>query len=239
MSIFKSNVGLRGQTPIIFASGDCSLTENEIQEICKGSSIIIAADGGALHALRANITPNIVVGDFDSLKEIDLEKLGSLGSKIIRHPTDKDETDFELALNHALELKPNSIIIIGGLGGRLDHTLGNVGIFIEDRFKNTQITFIDKNQIAWIINGQSEISSLGSKQEIVSLIPLSEEVHGVITEGLRWKLTDSTLRHGKSRSLCNEVLVDKWSVKIKSGVLLVIHLPPEEVSPLLHASALT
>src|SRR5689334_1140183 len=92
------------------------------------ADLLVAADGGALPLLRLGITPQLVIGDLDSLDADSQAALAAQGAELRPYPRAKDETDLELALLEVAARGPSSIDILGGLGGRWDHTLANVAL---------------------------------------------------------------------------------------------------------------
>ena len=114
---------------IIFANGELPNIE-KARALVQTDDYIICADGGTRHALALGLKPNLIVGDLDSVTDVEL-KIAS--AKIVQYPRNKNETDLELALNHALVKKTSSILIIGALGGRLDQTLGNISLLSDPR----------------------------------------------------------------------------------------------------------
>ncbi len=91
------------------------------------AGLVVAADGGARFLLGAGGAPDVVVGDFDSLPPADAERLAGLGVATVRHPTRKDQTDGELAVDEALRRGAGELVLAGALGA-LDHTLGHLAI---------------------------------------------------------------------------------------------------------------
>jgi len=91
------------------------------------AGLVIAADGGARFLLDLGGAPDVVVGDFDSLPPADAERLAGLGVATVRHPTRKDKTDGELAVDEALRRGAGEVVLAGALGA-LDHTLGHLAI---------------------------------------------------------------------------------------------------------------
>ena len=87
---------------------------------------IICADNGIKHARYLQVSPDYILGDFDSGSVEDLEYFRKQGLHIEQVPTIKDETDTELAIDKAISLGATSICIYGGLGSRIDHSLGNI-----------------------------------------------------------------------------------------------------------------
>src|SRR5574340_972093 len=92
---------------------------------------MICADGGARHLGALGLTPDVIIGDMDSLSPDLLRRFEEGGSRGVRHPRDKRETDTQLALEYALQLKPDEIMIFGALGGRIDHTLANISLLAQ------------------------------------------------------------------------------------------------------------
>jgi thiamine pyrophosphokinase len=117
---------------LIFANGLLP-DPQKARSLVQPGDFIICADGGTRHALAMGLDPGLVIGDFDSLVLDESEKAERAGAQIVRYPHDKDETDLELALNHALELKPSSVVIVAALGERLDQTLGNIALLSDPR----------------------------------------------------------------------------------------------------------
>ena len=107
---------------LIFANGDFS-HPSVIKSMLRTDDVVIAADGGARHALAAGVLPSVIIGDLDSLTEVEVRDFSNLGVRILRYPPAKDETDLELALSHALKAGYNPVIIFGAFGGRLDQSL--------------------------------------------------------------------------------------------------------------------
>ena len=116
---------------IIFANGDLPNSE-KARALLHDDDFIIAADGGTRHALALCKTPNVIIGDMDSAT-FDLRPLTEKGTQVIRFPQDKNETDLELAIQHALTLNPKQVVILAALGGRLDQTLGNISLLSDLR----------------------------------------------------------------------------------------------------------
>ncbi|HET6845316.1 MAG TPA: thiamine diphosphokinase, partial [Anaerolineales bacterium] len=136
-------------------------------------------------------------------------------------PRDKDRTDLELAIQHGLEQAPESIVIIGALGARLDHTLGNLALLADSRLANTGCTIDDGIEQVFLCRTASEIS--GSTEDLVSLVPWGTPVEGVRTSGLRWPLRGETLFPESSRGISNEMTAPSAQVSIESGLLFIIH----------------
>lgn len=203
---------------IIFANGDIPALD-KARALVRDDDLIICADGGTRHALAMGLTPHIIIGDMDSLpKEF---QASSFDGEIIRFPTDKNETDLELAIQHALTLNPEEITIIGGLGGRIDQTLANITLMSGLQSSTFNLKLADGVEELFFCNDQAEVK--GRAGDLVSLIPWQGAVTGIVTSNLKWPLNDETLFPDKSRGISNEMTADIATVQIKLGLLLIIH----------------
>ncbi len=201
---------------IIFANGDLP-DPDKAHALLRESDFIIAADGGTRHALALGLTPNIIIGDLDSLN---VERL-TFNAEIIQSPADKNETDLELAIQHALTLNPEQIIILAALGGRLDQTLGNIALVSNVQRSTSNVRLDDGIEEVFFCRDECKIN--GTVGDLVSLIPWQGEVTGIVTTGLKWRLQDDTLYPQKTRGISNEMMNDTATIQIKSGLLLIIH----------------
>lgn len=204
---------------IIFANGNLPYPERA-RTLIRPDDFILCADGGTSHALELGLTPNIIIGDMDSTT-FDLRPLTEKGTQIIQHPTDKNETDLELAINHAITLNPEAILILAALGGRMDQTLANIALLSGVRLSTVDVRLSDGVEEVFFCRDQAQVE--GRSGDIVSLIPWQGEVTGVFTENLRWHLHHETLYPEKTRGISNEMTSKIATIKIRSGLLLVVH----------------
>lgn len=167
------------------------------------------------------LIPNRVVGDMDSVEKSTLDMLTSSNIELNLYPADKNETDLELALNHAIESGYREIIIVAALGGRFDQTLSNLSLLTDPRLSTLSICIDDGVEEIFFCRGRAQVR--GRSADIVSLIPWGGEVTGVTTENLKWPLYGETLYPYKTRGISNEMLGEEASIKIKSGLLLIVH----------------
>lgn len=207
---------------IIFANGSLSTPEQARSAICPGD-LLVAADGGAHHIRALNLWPSIVIGDLDSLSDSDREALFAHGTQIITYPRDKDETDLELALNYVVQLGVDEILLFGLTGGRLDQTLANLLLLSREEWESTRLIAIDSPDTVYLLRGNQSTFIQGRCGDIISLVPLSPEVTGVTTRGLRWTLKDATLQFGSTLSLSNELVEETAQIQIGTGKLFLIH----------------
>jgi len=201
---------------IIFANGDLPNLE-KARALLHDDDFIIAADGGTRHALALGRNPNVIIGDMDSFN---VERL-TFKAEIIQLPQDKNETDLELAIQHALTLNPEQVIILAALGGRLDQTLGNIALISDLRPSTLDLRLDDGIEQVFFCHDHVEIRGMAG--DLVSLLPWQGEVTGVVTTDLKWRLRDETLYPKKTRGISNEMLGDTAAIQIKSGLLLIVH----------------
>lgn len=207
------------KTAIIFLHGNLSDT-SYLQKYCPDDALVICADGGAEHAIKMKMVPDVVVGDFDSITETDKTALIQKNVKFITYPKEKDYTDAELAVQYAVEHGAERFILTGLLGDRIDHMMANV-FFLTTLAQGKDLRIIERDQEIQFIS--SEIEIRGKKDDEVSLIPMQTDCCGITTEGLYYPLTDATLPFGSTRGISNVMLSDKAKVSVRDGLLMVIH----------------
>lgn len=211
---------------VIFANGELPNLK-AARALLRTDDYIIAADGGANHLLKLDTIPDIVIGDLDSIDEGTLLELKSAKVNIKKYPEDKDETDIELALQFALEQRPSAILIVAALGGRLDQTLANLSILPEMMLSGINIRMDDGVEEVFFCHASVEkgkqVEVQGISGDTVSLIPWGGLVEGVSTKGLQWPLYGETLYPEKTRGISNSMQNDMASIRIKSGLLLIVH----------------
>lgn len=205
---------------IIFANGELP-DKNRTRAILKEDDYIICADGGTRHASALDLKPDLVIGDMDSTDSGYLQKLQSDDVAIELFPQDKDETDLELAIQHAVALNPKKIVIVAALGGRMDQALANIALLSDLQLSTFNIKLDDGVEEIFFCRDQVEVQ--GRSGDIVSLIPWQGNVTEVQTENLKWALKNETLFPEKTRGVSNEMTADVAGVKITSGVLLIVH----------------
>jgi thiamine pyrophosphokinase len=182
---------------------------------------LIAADGGARHALAMGLRPRVVVGDLDSLEPELVEQLASQGVEMERYPVAKNETDLELAIERAIRDGAQEVVLLGALGGRLDQSLANV-LLMAQRDWPAIIHLVDANEIATVIHSGERMTLEAAVGSTVSLLPLSAEVTGITYTGMLYPLDNATLPLGSTRGVSNEVVSYPATVYIEGGIALVI-----------------
>lgn len=185
---------------------------------------VVAADAGAATALEFGLKPDVVIGDLDSLQGSTLAQLRQWHVPIETYPRDKDQTDGQLAIERALSTNPSELLLVGFLGGpRLDQWLANI-LFLTR--VETRATLLDGSNECVLLRAKDRLKWKPEQGEIVSLVPLSAEVSGITTRGLRWSLDGESLRLGDTRGVSNEPIAEQVSVETRGGLLIVTrHFP--------------
>lgn len=188
---------------------------------------VICADGGITHAISGNVVPNIVIGDFDSSDYSAIEHLLDQNpdysqTKLIRTVPEKDDTDTLMCVNHGLEKGCDEFVIVGGLGGRLDHTYANLQILSYLVDQGHLGVLVDGKAKAIIIEGPDEIELTGKKGSYFSIFSYTEKCTGVYEKKSKYLLNDATITQSNPLGTSNEFLDKPVIISVGSGKLLII-----------------
>ena len=175
--------------------------------------LILCADAGYALARRLGLKPDAVIGDFDSSPAPE-------GETVFRHPVIKDDTDAILCARYALEMGVSDFLIVGGLGGRLDHTLANLQTLGWLAAQGARAELCDGNVRAWALRCDSiRIPRTPGK---LSLFALDGVCEGVWSRGVKYPLSDAALTPLFPLGMGNDFTEDFAEIGVKKGTLLVI-----------------
>lgn len=209
---------------LLFANGEYSSPEFYLSMI-QEKDYVICADGGTNTAFSLGIIPDLVIGDFDSIKQEVLDSLEKEKTEFLIYSSEKDESDLELALLKASNLKPREILIFGALGKRLDHIFANLMLLTIPLAAGVRSVIMEEDYEIYLI--EEEIILEAKDNHCLSLFPLTDIVTGVKTEGLKYPLDNEDLVLGPSRGLSNEFSAERARIKIEDGKLLIIQARKE------------
>jgi thiamine pyrophosphokinase len=184
--------------------------------------LVIGVDGGAHHADKLDITPDVIIGDLDSFSGFEQQNFNN--TEIISYPAEKDETDLELALLYAKQQGAEQIVMAGVMGGRIDMAMANVMLLAHAGLSSCRIEVWHGEQTAWVIKPPGESIS-GHPGDTVSLIPLGDDASGITTEGLKYPLTNEKLAVGLARGISNLLEKPSARINLSEGLLLAVHTP--------------
>jgi thiamine pyrophosphokinase len=205
---------------VIFANGMLP-DPQAAQRLLREDDLWIAADGGSRHALALGRDPNVLIGDLDSLPDAARESLLRAGTIIQSFPSEKDETDLELALAYAVREGYSSILILAGLGGRTDQTLANLSLLTDPALEALDVRIDDGCEEAFRVGKATAV--LGSAGDIISLLPIGVPAEGVTTDGMMFPLRGETLVPFRTRGISNRMMGARAAITVERGILLCIH----------------
>lgn len=186
-------------------------------------NFVISADSGIEFCRKAEILPDMILGDFDSADQNTLKLFQEkCPDRILRFPAKKDETDTELAIMKAIEAGADHITILGGTGSRLDHVLGNIHLLKMALDAGAECCIVDPHNRIRMIQSHFELKKREQFGTYVSLIPFTSRVTGLSLTGFSYEVKDFTLNAGKARGVSNEIAAETAEIDLKDGILLVI-----------------
>ncbi len=185
---------------------------NFLAEQLKGKTAVIAIDGGLAHCDAIGVTPEMIVGDFDSVSPELLNKYAHVPTK--RFSVEKDETDLEIGLRLAFERNPEKCIVLGALRERTDHSLYNLHLLSRYPMK----VYIETElETLFVITGSASIATF--PRQTLSLVPLAEPATGITTQGLKWELNNAEINKN-FMSISNIALGSSFEITVESGDIL-------------------
>jgi len=191
-------------------------------EALASADLLVAVDGGAEAIAAAGLVPSLMVGDMDSVSDTTLHAFQAQGVEVLMLPTAKDETDTEAALRLAVERGADEIIVYGALGGpRLDHLVGNLLLLSSPWLADVAVFLVDGEHEVFLV--KNDVVFSGEPGDLVSLLPLTPEVHNVRTQGLLYPLAGEFLFQSGTRGISNAMVGREARVTHGDGLLLLIH----------------
>ena len=188
-----------------------------LQWRAEDAELTVAVDGGWSAHRSAEIEPDVILGDFDSCGDLsEIEKVFPRSS--LHHLSDQNHTDFEKALDWIKQLgQPKKLVILGGLGKRMDHTLSNLMIAgrVDSR---VEIIFDDVHEYSSRITPEAPLFLRGRSGANLSIIPLGE-CEAVQSRGLEWELEKMSFSWDRLISQSNRCMTDDVCVTCETGVL--------------------
>lgn len=208
----------------IFGAGEespCSITLEQ-------DDFVIAADGGLDYAKKYNVPVNLVMGDMDSVSQNSLE---NCGEETEVYPPEKDDTDLLIAIKKGMNLGYKQFEIYGALGGRLDHTIGNIQILRFLTKEGCRCAFHGKSSageenaesgifLTAVMN--SEMNFEKRESGTISVFSLSETCEGVTIEGLKYEIKEATMTDTYPLGVSNEFVGKPARISVENGILAVI-----------------
>lgn len=194
---------------VIIGNGDIK-NYDKIKQKINTDDYIICADGGFEHTRKMGIVPDVVIGDFDSVKDA-----AGIQNRI-EYPKRKDFTDGFLAVEYAKDKGYDDILMLAMTGDRLDHTIAD--IMLLSICKNGVLA--DDNNEIYLLRDKLVLN--GKKGQTVSIIPVMGDAEGICTKKLEYPLNHETLHFASTRGVSNIMMSDVCEITIEKGLALVV-----------------
>lgn len=210
------------KTCVIFCAGEFDSLAEPVE-----GCYVIAADGGLRHARKLGLTPDAILGDFDSLGYV------PQGSRVF--PVEKDDTDSMLAIRLGLEKGCRRFLLYGAMDGpRLDHAIANLQA-LEFLSNHSARGYLVGSSMATVIkNGTIRFPAMDSGT--ISVFCMGADAQGVTIRGLQYPLENGTLTAGFPLGVSNHFVGKPGEISVNNGSLLIIYDRnsgfPQEEEPL-------
>jgi thiamine pyrophosphokinase len=187
----------------------------------KNTDLFICADGGARYARVLSVKPDVLLGDFDSLDEDTLNYFKTIGTKIFRYPVAKNYTDTQLAIDKAIEMGSNEMVLLGVIGSRLDHTLANISMLYYLYERGVKAEIVNENNRIILLKGENVLK--GKKGGTISFIPFLGDVEKITLRGFYYNLDEAELPKDISLGISNIFLGEEGYIDTGDDYILAIY----------------
>lgn len=200
----------------VIISGSPDTNVEEIKSLCTSDDFIVCADSGYSFAKKAGLTPNLIIGDFDSLKE-ELPQ----NTEVVKLNTHKDDTDTEHCVMECIRRGYKDFLLLGSIGGRTDHTFANIAtLAFLSEYNYNGIARNNGEEIRILKEGSYEMNN--KKGLIFSVVPYGCESVNVTYKGAEYMLNNKTLTYNVSRGISNVFVDDEAEITINRGRAILL-----------------
>lgn len=200
----------------VIISGSPDTNVEEIKSLCTSDDFIVCADSGYSFAKKAGLTPNLIIGDFDSLKE-ELPQ----NTEVVKLNTHKDDTDTEHCVMECIRRGYKDFLLLGSIGGRTDHTFANIAtLAFLSEYNYNGIARNNGEEIRILKEGSYEMNN--KKGLIFSVLPYGCESVNVTYKGAEYMLNNKTLTYNVSRGISNVFVDDEAEITINRGRAILL-----------------
>ena len=200
----------------VIISGSPDTNVEEIKSLCTSDDFIVCADSGYSFAKKAGLTPNLIIGDFDSLKE-ELPQ----NTEVVKLNTHKDDTDTEHCVMECIRRGYKDFLLLGSIGGRTDHTFANIAtLAFLSEYNYNGIARNNGEEIRILKEGSYEMNN--KKGLIFSVFPSGCESVNVTYKGAEYMLNNKTLTYNVSRGISNVFVDDEAEITINRGRAILL-----------------
>ena len=209
---------------VIFGGGHIA-DDAAVAAMLEPDDFILCADSGYRHCKRLGLSAQLLVGDFDSL-----QPPLPAGLDRLQAAAEKDETDTALALGEGMRRGYRDFLLLGMLGGRLDHTLANLQLLVQCARSGCRAQISDGATFvrAFCAAGEPVKIRIARREGYYfSLLAYSERCEGVFIAGAKYPLQNFTLQSDTPLAVSNEFLAGDAEIVFSSGTLLVVETPKD------------
>lgn len=200
----------------VIISGSPDTNVEEIKSLCTSDDFTVCADSGYSFAKKAGLTPNLIIGDFDSLKE-ELPQ----NTEVVKLNTHKDDTDTEHCVMECIRRGYKDFLLLGSIGGRTDHTFANIAtLAFLSEYNYNGIARNNGEEIRILKEGSYEMNN--KKGLIFSVFPYGCESVNVTYKGAEYMLNNKTLTYNVSRGISNVFVDDEAEITINRGRAILL-----------------
>lgn len=200
---------------ICYIVAACKENSEKIYISPKENDIVIAADGGYDILKEKGLAPDVILGDFDSIKaDLSCEN-------VIKHPVEKDDTDTFLACKLGFEKCYRNFVISGGVGGRIDHTIANIQALLWVAKRGGR-AFLIGNDVVMTVIFNDKLSFSADFNGKISVFAQENTAEGVSIMGLKYNAEEITLNPEFPIGVSNEFIGERAEISVKNGALLVL-----------------
>lgn len=179
--------------------------------------LLLCADGGYAAATACGLTPELVIGDFDTMPAARVQ-----GVPVMQLPVMKDDTDLAACIHEGRKRGYRSFVLAGCLGGRLDHTLATLQCMADGALRGETYWAVDgTNRAAMLAPGHHVLPRMEGR--LFSLLAFTEQVTSIELTGTQWPLHDAVLTQRTPLGVSNIITEDAASLRFSSGLLLAVY----------------
>lgn len=195
-------------------------TPEEIKKESGEYDLLVSADGASDLLWKAGVIPDLIVGDLDSISKEARSFFEERSVRFLRFPPEKDKTDGHLAVEILIEEGLKEIFIYGGLGGRWDQSLGNLGLFSSALERDIELVFLSSSNRMSCKKPGSYVFPY-REGWYFSILPYGYKVEGIDLKGAKYELRQATIKRGETVGISNEYRGD-IELSFQKGELLII-----------------
>lgn len=206
---------MKSRRALLFANGN--LDSGCLSDLRK-TDLVIGVDRAAYWLIEHGVVPDVAIGDFDSVSKAELARIRAESRKFLPYPSQKDETDLDLAVGYAVGILTSHIIIYGGTGTRLDHQTAALAIL--EKHASAGILLRDGHNEVFLLHRNVSVSK-DPAYTYLSVLPVSRSVT-VSLSGVKYPACRKRIRRGSTLGISNEITAGRAHIEVHAGTALIV-----------------